>query len=64
MNQITDIITMILSIAILTLLINRAQSTAGLIQTSGATFNSILRTITLQNNSFGSGFGGGSFGGF
>lgn len=61
MNQVTEIITLILGISVLTLLINRSQDSSRLIATSTQGLNSILRTITLQNNMYGSGFGGGQF---
>ena len=61
MNQVTEIITLILGISVLTLLINRSADSSRLIATSGQTLNSLIRTITLQNNMFGAGFGGGQF---
>lgn len=61
MNQVTEIITLILGISVLTLLINRSADSSRLIATSTQGLNSILRTITLQNNMFGSGYGGGQF---
>ena len=48
MDDIIKIIMAILSISVLTLLINRASDSAKLIETSGSAFNSILKTITLQ----------------
>lgn len=61
MNQVTEIITLILGISVLTLLINRSGDSARLIQTSTQGLNSILRTITLQNGMYGAGFGTGQF---
>lgn len=57
MNQVTEIITLILGISVLTLLINKSVDSSRLISTSTQGLNSILRTITLQNNMYGSGFG-------
>lgn len=48
MNKISEIITLILSIAVLTLLINKATDTAKLFDAGGGALNKILRTITLQ----------------
>ena len=49
MSDIVKIIMFILSISILTLLINRANDSANLIKTTGNAFNDILKTITLTN---------------
>jgi hypothetical protein len=50
MIDVVKIITVILGIAILTLIINRASDSVSLINASGNAFNSILKTITLQSN--------------
>jgi hypothetical protein len=50
MSDITKIITVILGIAVLTLIINRASDSVSLIQAASSGFNSILKTITLQGN--------------
>lgn len=57
MNQVFEIITLILTISVLTLMINRSSDASRLITTSGNTLNNLIRTITLQNNAYGSGFG-------
>jgi hypothetical protein len=48
MNDVVKIITVILGIAVLTLIINKASESVSLINASGNAFNSILKTITLQ----------------
>jgi hypothetical protein len=48
MNDVVKIITVILGIAVLTLIINKANDSVALITASGGAFNSILKTITLQ----------------
>lgn len=48
MKDITNIITVILGIAVLTLIINKASDSVSLIQAFSNGFNSILKTITLQ----------------
>lgn len=48
MTELSKIISVILGIAVLTLIINKAQDSVSLINASSNGFNSILRTITLQ----------------
>jgi hypothetical protein len=48
MSDVTKIITLILGIAVLTLLINKASNSVSLIQAAGNAFNGILKTITMQ----------------
>lgn len=50
MNDVVKIITVILGIAVLTLIINKASDSVSLITATGNAFNSILQTITLQGN--------------
>ena len=49
MSDVVKIITIILGIAVLTLIINKASDSANLIKTSASAFDSILKTITLQS---------------
>lgn len=48
MSDIMKIVSIILGIAVLTLIINKASDAANLITVSGNAFNGILKTITLQ----------------
>jgi hypothetical protein len=48
MSDVVKIITIILGIAVLTLIINKASESVSLITASGNAFNSLLKTITLQ----------------
>jgi hypothetical protein len=48
MSDISRIITVILGIAVLTLIINKASDSVSLITAFGNAFNSILKTITIQ----------------
>lgn len=50
MDDVYKIVTVILGIAVLTLIINKASDTENLITVSGNAFNGILKTITLQGN--------------
>lgn len=50
MSDIVKIITLILGIAVLTLIINKASDSVALIAAGGDAFNGILKTITLQGN--------------
>lgn len=58
-NQLIGVVMALISLAFLTLLINRYQGTAALIQTSGMTLNSLFQTLTLQ----GSGYTAGGYNG-
>jgi hypothetical protein len=49
MKGIENIITVVLGIAVLTLIINKASDSVSLINASATGFNNILRTITLQS---------------
>lgn len=53
MEDVVKIITVILGIAVLTLIINKASDSVSLIGAFGNAFNGILKTITLQNSTFG-----------
>jgi hypothetical protein len=48
MKGIENIVTVILGIAVLTLIINKASDSVSLINAASGGFNSILKTITLQ----------------
>jgi hypothetical protein len=48
MDNITKVVTIILGIAVLTLIINKASDSVSLINAASTGFNSILKTITLQ----------------
>lgn len=48
MSDISKIISVILGIAVLTLIINKASDSVSLINAGASGFNSILKTITLQ----------------
>jgi hypothetical protein len=48
MKEIENIVTIILGIAVLTLIINKASDSVSLINSATGGFNTILRTITLQ----------------
>lgn len=48
-SGIMEIATALLGIALIALLVNRASDTSKIIETSGNTFNDLLKTITLQN---------------
>lgn len=50
MSEVAKIVTVILGIAILTLIINKASDSVSLINAGGNAFDKILRTITLQGN--------------
>lgn len=49
----------LMGIALIALILNRAGAASGLIQTGGSTFNTLLRTVTLQNNQGMAGYYGG-----
>lgn len=48
-SGIMEIATALLGIALIALLINKASDTTKIIETSGNTFNDLLKTVTLQN---------------
>lgn len=48
-SGIMEIATALLGIALIALLVNRASDTSKIIETSGNTFNDLLKTVTLQN---------------
>jgi len=50
MSDVVKIITVILGIAVLALIINRASDSVSLINATGNAFTGILKTITLQGN--------------
>jgi len=52
-SGIMEIITALIGIALITLLVNKADNASKLIQTGGDTLNTLLRTVTLSN-----GYGG------
>lgn len=44
-----EIATLLIGVATLALLINKADNTAKVVQTTGSVFDSLLRTVSLQN---------------
>lgn len=54
-----EIATLLIGVATLALLIGRSSDTARVVQSTGGTFNELLRTVTLQ-----SGMGMGGYGGY
>lgn len=51
MQRLSEIAALLIGVAFVALLINRSQGTAQVIRAGGSTFNQLLRTVTLQNNS-------------
>lgn len=59
-EKIFAVVMALVSLALVTLLINRYQGTAAIIQTAGGTLNSLFHTLTLQG---GGGFVSGGYNG-
>lgn len=52
-QNLTEIATLLIGVALVALLVNRFQGTATIISTGGGVFNELLRTVTLQNSGVG-----------
>lgn len=57
-NQIFSVVMALVSLALVTLLVNRYQGTAAIIQTAGGTLNGLFQTLTLQSGGVGFTAGG------
>lgn len=53
MRNVTEIVLAIVGVAMLALLLNRNANTVGVVQTGGTVLDNLLKTVTLQNGSYG-----------
>jgi hypothetical protein len=54
MSGVFEIVMAIVGIALIALLINRSKDTATVVQSGASALDRLLRTVTLQNMTFGS----------
>jgi hypothetical protein len=54
-RQIFEVAALLIGVAVITLIVGKADNTAKVIQSAGGVFNDALRVVTMQN---GFGFGG------
>lgn len=50
-----EIAALLIGVSVLTLILNRSNETAQVIQSAGGTFGNLLGIVTLQNSSLGAG---------
>lgn len=53
MRNLTEIVLAIIGVGMLALLLNKNANTVGVVQTSGSVLDNLLKTVTLQNGSYG-----------
>lgn len=53
MRNLTEIVLAIIGVGMLALLLNKNANTTQVVSTSGSVLDNLLRTVTLQNGSYG-----------
>jgi len=56
LKEVTEIIMAIIGIALIALLLNPRANTVQVVDTGASALDKLLRTVTLQNSSFGSAY--------